>query len=193
MRSTSERQGVAIGIAAAFVPSVAFAAGDGWGLLVPKIGEFLPALVAFVVIAVVGTKLTGGVVAGAMNKRQEKIQSDIDAAAKARTDAEAELAEAIARNAEAQQQIAAILVAARADAAENHDAIVAKANADAEKIVDKARRAAVSERKKAIIDISNSTTDLAVDIAGKLIENTLTRDEHYLLIEKYLLEVGNEN
>lgn len=82
MNSNTKRLGFAGGIAAlaALVPTPAFAeAPSGADLLLPKMAEFIPALIAFLVIWFVLAKLAWPSILGMMEKRQQKIQDDLDA------------------------------------------------------------------------------------------------------------------
>ena len=83
MNSNINKLGVA-GAAAivAAAPTVALAdSPSGADLLLPKPAEFIPALIAFLVIWVVLAKLAWPSILGMMEKRQQKIQDDLDAAA----------------------------------------------------------------------------------------------------------------
>ena len=93
MNSNTKRLGFAGGIAAlaALVPTPAFAeAPSGADLLLPKMAEFIPALIAFLVIWFVLAKLAWPSILGMMEKRQQKIQDDLDAAANEKAAAEKE-------------------------------------------------------------------------------------------------------
>jgi F-type H+-transporting ATPase subunit b len=50
-----------------------------------------------------------------------------------------------------------------------------------------------AERKRAMEDLSKSVIDLSVEIAGKIVGNDLSDDEHRALAAKYLQEVGDSD
>ena len=63
------------------------AKASGADILLPKPAEFVPALIAFLIIFAVVAKFVWPSVLRMLDKRQEKIQGDLDAAAKAREEA----------------------------------------------------------------------------------------------------------
>ena len=73
---------LASGALALATPGVALAEESAVGpdILIPKMAEFIPALIAFLVIWVVLAKLVWPQVLAMMEKRQQKIQDDLDAA-----------------------------------------------------------------------------------------------------------------
>ena len=147
------------------LPTVALAdSPSGADLLLPKPAEFIPALIAFLIIWLIMAKLAWPSILGTMEKRQKKIQDDLDSAEKS-----------------------------KAKAAEERSQILAKAQHEASDIIAKAHGAVDSERRKATIELSSSVVDLSVEIASKIIGNDLTEDQQRRLAEKYLAEVSAPN
>ena len=197
MKSTTRgqlaRAGAAIAVAAAGMPTAALAEGVGADILIPKPAEFIPALIAFLIIWIVLAKLVWPQVLSMMDKRQEKIQEDLDAAEKSRLDA-AESAKSYEQKiVEAHQQADEIISKAKKEAEEERSAILAKAQKEAADVIAKAHGAVDSERHKAMIELSGSVVDLSVEIATKIIGNDLTEDQQRKLAEKYLAEVSAPN
>ena len=197
MNSTNRGHVIAAGAAAAAVaasmPAFAFAEESAVGadILIPKMSEFLPALIAFLVIWVVLAKLVWPQVLGMMEKRQQKIQDDLDAAEHSRIEAAEQAKSYEAQSVEAHQQAEAIVSKAKKEAEEERAQILAKAQRDAADVVAKAHGAVESERHKAMIELSGSVVDLSVEIASKIIGNDLSVEEQRRLAEKYLAEVGS--
>ena len=192
-RGQLARAAAAIAVAAATVPAPALAEGVGADILIPKPAEFIPALIAFLVIWIVLAKLVWPQVLTMMDKRQEKIQEDLDAAEKSRLDA-AESAKAYEQKiVEAHQQADEIVSKAKKEAEEERSAILAKAQKEAADVIAKAHGAVDSERHKAMIELSGSVVDLSVEIATKIIGNDLSEDQQRKLAEKYLAEVSAPN
>lgn len=197
MNSTNRGHVIAAGAAtaavAASMPAFAFAEESAVGadILIPKMSEFLPALIAFLVIWVVLAKLVWPQVLGMMEKRQQKIQDDLDAAEHSRIEAAEQAKSYEAKIVEAHQQAEAIVSKAKKEAEEERAQILAKAQRDAADVVAKAHGAVESERHKAMIELSGSVVDLSVEIASKIIGNDLSVEEQRRLAEKYLAEVGS--
>lgn len=197
MNSKMNGLGIAAGasaaalVASAIAPTTALAESTtGTDLLIPKPAEFVPALIAFVVIWVIMAKVAWPSILGMMDKRQQKIKDDLDSAAESKLKAAEEAKEYETKLLNAQKEADAIVAQAKREAEEERTQILAKAQHDASDIITKARGAVDSERKKAMIELSSSVVDLSVDIAGKIIGNDMSDEDQRKLAEKYLAEVG---
>ena len=166
--------GAAVAAAVAAMPTTALAEGVGADILIPKPAEFIPALIAFLVIWIILAKLAWPQIIGMMDKRQEKIQSDLDAAEQSRIEA-----------AQSVKDSEGEILMARHEAEE----IIAKAKKEAEG----ERSAIESERSTAMVELSGSVVDLAVEIASKIIGDGLSEQQQRVLAEKYLAEVSAPN
>ena len=125
-----------------------------------------------------------------MDQRQQKIQGDLDAAAAEKASAVKEHQEYQAQIANAQNEADEIIAEAKGQAEAERARILAKAQEEAAATVAKARDAVSSERRKALAELSDSVIDLSVEIAGKIIGNSLSDSDQRKLAEKYLMEVG---
>ena len=186
--------GIVGGVALA-TPVVALAEESAVGpdILIPKMAEFIPALVAFLVILVIMAKLVWPSVLEMMEKRQQKIQDDLDAAERSKIEAAEEAKSYEAKILEAHHEADAIVAKAKKEAEEVRSAVLAKAQREAADIIAKAHGAVDSERHKAMIELSSSVVDLSVEIASKIIGNDLSVEEQRRLAEKYLAEVGKSD
>ena len=70
--------------------------------------------------------------------------------------------------------------------------IIRDANAQAAAIMDKASRDIAQEKKKAINDAKNEISDLAIAIAGKVVERELKESDQASLIDGFIRELGDE-
>ena len=188
------RAGVASGVILA-TPAVALAEESAVGpdILIPKMAEFIPALIAFIIIWVILAKLVWPPVLEMMEKRQQKIQDDLDAAERSKIEAAEEAKSYEAKILEAHHEADAIVAKAKKEAEEVRSAVLAKAQREAADIIAKAHGAVDSERHKAMIELSSSVVDLSVEIASKIIGNDLSVEEQRRLAEKYLAEVGKSD
>lgn len=182
--------------AAATLATPTFAFADeavGSDILIPKVAEFVPALIAFLIIWIVLAKLLWPSVLEMMDKRQQKIQEDLDAAEKSRVEAAEQAKSYESKIVDAHREADAIIAKAKKEAEEERTQLLAKAQREAADIIAKAHGAVDSERRKAMIELSSSVVDLSVEIATKIIGNDLSEDEQRKLAEKYLAEVGTPN
>ena len=175
------------------LPTFALAAGvSGADILIPKPAEFIPALIAFLVIWIILAKFAWPSILNTLDARQQKIQDDLDAAAQSREEAKQEQERYAAQLAEAENEADEIVQQAKRDAEAERGRIMAKAQKDAASTIAKSRDAIESERRKAMIELSGSVVDLSVEIASKIIGNDLSEDNQRKLAEKYLSEVSSE-
>lgn len=198
MNSGKRGQGqlAAAGLAAALVaasPSVALADVSGPDILLPKASEFIPALIAFAIIWAILAKLAWPSILKMMEDRENKIKSDLDDAERAKNDAAASAEEYKARISEADRKAEEIIAEAKKEAEAQRAEIISKAQQDAAQIITKAHGAIESERHKAMIELSGSVVDLSVEIASKVIGDSMDEDQQRRLAEKYLTEVGSLN
>ena len=172
-------------------PTPAFAAGAD--ILIPKPAEFVPALIAFIVIWIIIAKVAGPSIMKMFDDRQAKIEGDLKAAEDAKIEAEASARESRDAVVAAQTEAADIVAAAKRQAEEERARIIAEAQTSAQGIIAKAHDAIDAERKKAMVELSGQVVDLSVEIASKIIGDALSNDEQEALAEKYLMEVGSLN
>ena len=197
MKNTGRRLLAGAGAAALLgaTPTVALAEESAVGadILIPKPAEFIPALIAFLIIWVVLAKLVWPQVLAMMEKRQAKIQADLDDAERSKAEAAEEARNYEAKILDAHHEADAIVAKAKKEAEEVRSAVLAKAQREAADIIAKAHGAVDSERHKAMIELSSSVVDLSVEIASKIIGNDLSVEEQRKLAEKYLAEVGKSD
>ncbi len=176
-------------------PSIALAEEENTGmkLLLPNMAEFIPACIAFLIIWFIMAKFAWPMVLNMMEERENKIKSDLDAAEEAKKKAQLDAKAYEERIEAAEREATEIIAQAKRDAEEERARILGKAQKDAAATITKARDALESERKKAMVELSSSVVDLAVEIAGKIIGNDLDADAHRALAEKYLAEVGSSD
>lgn len=195
MKNTASRllapvAGASLALVAAPAVAQAEESAVGADILIPKMAEFIPALIAFLVILVVLSKLVWPSVLGMMEKRQEKIKSDLDEAERSKIKAAEEAKSYEAKILDAHHEADQIVAKAKKEAEEVRSAVLAKAQREAADIIAKAHGAVDSERHKAMIELSSSVVDLSVEIASKIIGNDLSEEEQRRLAEKYLAEVS---
>lgn len=196
VHSTALRVSAVATSAFLLVPHVAVAAEgspSATDLLLPKAADFIPALIIFLIIWFLLAKFAWPTILGTMAKREQKIEDDIAAAELAKEKAAASERESEEHIHEAYRQAEEIVVRAKKEAEAQRAKILAKAQQDAAEVVAKAHDAVDSERRKAMIELSGSVVELSVDIASKIIGDSLSVEEQRKLAEKYLSEVSFTN
>ena len=180
----------------AMMPATAFAEGSAGGpsILIPNMAEFVPALIAFLIILVVLSKLAWPKVLSMMEEREKRIADSLDEAERTKQKAIEDRAVSDALVTDARRQAADIVLEARQDAEAERARIIAAAHAEAEDIIAKAHATVEEERRSLYADAAGTIADLSVSVAAKIVEKSLDEDgEQRRLIEQYLKEAGSLN
>ena len=183
-------------LAALAAPASAFAeeSAGGVDILIPKMAEFIPALIAFLIILVVMAKLVWPKVLAMMDERERRIADSLEEADRTKQKAIEARKASDEMLADARRQAADIILAARQDAETERQRIIAAAHTEAEGIIAKAQRTAEDERHALYANAAASIADLSVSVASKIVEKSLDEDgEQRRLIESYIKEAGSLN
>ena len=183
----------AAGAVALAAPSLALAEENsdlGIGILVPNLSEFIPALIAFLIIWAVLAKFAWPMIVGMLDKRQETIKNNLDEAEAAKIEAQRSLEEYKKQLADARREAAGIVDEARRAGEQVKADITAQAQAQADEMIAKAKKSIEKEKQAAIADLQSSVADLSVAVAGRFIGEGLDEKDQRKLIEKYVAEAG---
>lgn len=188
---------VAVGAAFALVcalPTFAFAAQEGGiSKILPDMNEFVPMLVAFIIIVVVLAKFGWPMFEGIMVRRETTIKENLEKSEAARIESEKLLEEYQQQLADAKMQASMIVADARRSGETLKADIEAKAQSEANAMIEKARVAIEAEKKQAVAQLQGSVADFTVQVAGRVIGESLSDDEHRAIIERYVNEAGSLN
>jgi F-type H+-transporting ATPase subunit b len=153
-----------------------------------------PTLAVWTVIVFLGLffilgKFVWPVLLKALHDREEHLGHVLHQTEQARNESESLLAEHRRLMAEASNEVKSLLEKARQDAQTNAEKIVKDAQAEAESSRDRARRDIVVARDQALSEIWNTTANLAVSVAGKVLSKQLGEDDHRRLVEGAISEL----
>ncbi len=181
----------------ALCPSLAFAAEEeaegGITAILPDMMEFIPMLVAFIILWIILAKFGWPMFAGMLEKRETTIREALKQSEDAKIESERVLAEYKKQLADAKAEAAKVVADARETGEAVRQSIQEKAQADAADMIEKARTTIAAEKKAAMADLQASIADTSVNVAAKLIGNDLTEGEHRAIIERYVKEAGSFN
>lgn len=178
------------------VPAQAFAeeSSNKAEILIPKMAEFIPALIAFLIIWVVLAKFAWPQILSMMEERGKRIQESLDEAETTKKKAIASRKEYDELVTDARRKSADIVLEARKDAEAERARIIEAAHKEAEDIITKAHANAEDERNAIYAAAAASIADLSVSVASKIVGETLDQDgEQRRLIERYVKEAGSLN
>jgi F-type H+-transporting ATPase subunit b len=167
--------------------------GASFGAVYPNPAVLWPTWVAFLVLFFLLYKFAFPAILGMLDSRAERVRESLEKAEETKIEAERLMEDYKAQLAEARGEAAKVIEQGRKVADTMKDEIVAKANEEAAGIIAKAREAMEAERKAASADLQAQVANLSVAVAGKLLGERLSADEHAKLIEQYMSEVGGLN
>lgn len=132
----------------------------------------------------------------ALHRREQHLEHVLLETERARNDSEALLAEHRRLMAKSAEDVRNILDKGRHDAQEAADRIVKTAQAEAEAARQRAERDIASARDAALAEIWEKTADIAVSVAGRVLEKQLSGDDHRRLLDTAIMalpEIAKRN
>ena len=146
-------------------------------------------LLVFVVLFAVLKKFAWGPISEALDERERGIADNIASAQRTNDEAKALLAQYDEKIAQAHEEVRLMLEEARRDAEQTHQDIVAKANKEA----DASKRRAITDIEtataQALKEVSERGAEMAVDLAGRIIQAEVKPADHAKLIDAALAQV----
>ncbi len=185
----------AFAVSTAF-PTLAFAAEEetgGISAILPAMDEFIPMLIAFLILLFILGKFGWPMFQGMMDRREATIKDSLEKAEEARVESERALAEYKAQLEDAKAQASQIVADAKATGEAVKADITAKAQAEAEQMIAKARGAIEAEKQAAVAELQASVADTSIAVASRLIGENLSDDEHRAIVARYVEEAGSFN
>lgn len=127
-----------------------------------------------------------------LQKRQDRIRTDIDTAARDKEDAKKLLEDYDRRLKDINKEAEEILSAARQKALKNEARIIEEAKEEAGRIISRANAQVELERKKAADDMKKEIISIASLMAGKVVKASIDMEAQDSLIEDTLKEIGDQ-
>lgn len=127
-----------------------------------------------------------------LKKRQEKIKSEMEFAAKEKEDAIALKAEYTAKLTDVQKEAEEILSETRKKALKKENEIVDEAKAEAARIRERAAKEVELEKNKVKDEVKQEMISVASIMAGKFVAASMDAKQQAQLIEDTLKEMGDE-
>lgn len=129
--------------------------------------------VAFLILLGVMTKFVVPAVLGVLDARAAKIAADLDAAERGRVQAEGTLAEYAAQLAQAKKEAGEIVSRARAESEALANERIKQVEADLARKADDARKSIEAAREEAMRNVQKDIAEIAVQVASKLLDQSV--------------------
>lgn len=149
-------------------------------------------LVSFGILMAVLYKFAFPPILAVLENREQKIRESLEQAERHRLEAERQLHDYEAKMAAAAREAEGILIQAKERAQRTLEENEQRLIAEAERIKGDATREIEQERRRAIRDIRSQTTELALLVAEKVVERSLTDADHRRLADEALQAVAQQ-
>ncbi len=171
-------------------PATWAAEGGENNLFAGDIGNAVWTLVIFLLAIVVLGKFAWGPLLGGLQQREEFIRQSLKDAKQDRKDAEARLKEYEERLSGAAAEAARMIEQGKREGDKLRTEIEAKAREEADKMIDRAQREIGLAKNSAIKDLYATSSELATEIAARILQRELNPQDHEKLISDSIKELG---
>ncbi len=158
-------------------------------LVQPDPGLFIWTILTFLVLLALLAKFAWGPLLKALDSRQQSIRKALDDAQQAKQELERLEHESTLIMRKARAEAESIITATRADAERLREEMRAKARVEADGIVKNAERQIQLETSRALQQIRAEAVDLSVQIASKLLQRNLSKEDNERIIADALKQV----
>ncbi|HEV8243134.1 MAG TPA: F0F1 ATP synthase subunit B [Nitrospirales bacterium] len=149
-------------------------------------------IVSFAVLLFILAKYAFPPILQILDERERKIRESIESAERRSAEAERRMAEYEAKMKASQKEAEEMVAQAKVRAQQMKEENERQLQADAERIKTAAAREIEQERRKAIEDVRRYASDLALQVAGKVLERSLTDADHQRLADEALSSVAKD-
>ena len=160
--------------------------------ILPAANELIWGTIAFLLLVFLMYRTVWPSVDKAFKDRRDNIEGKLERAEREREEAEQLLERYRRRLRDAEDETRRILEEARANAERVRRDLLSKAEADADRELERARQAIRAERDQAIRQLRNEVGTLAVELATRVVGDSLDRDRQLRLVDEYIDELGNQ-
>jgi F-type H+-transporting ATPase subunit b len=171
-----------------------FLADDsGKQVVIPNVPELIVGFIAFVLLVWVLAKFVYPRMEATFQARVEAIEGGIKKAEQAQAEANKLLEDYRLQLQEARTEAARIRDEARADATGIREEMLAKAREESDRIINAGREALATERQTTIRQLRAEVGQLAVDLAGRIVGESLENEARQRgTVDRFLAELGDD-
>jgi F-type H+-transporting ATPase subunit b len=160
--------------------------------ILPAANELIWGTIAFLILLVLMYRTVWPSVDKAFKDRRDNIEGKLEEAERERQEADELLEQYRRRLRDAEDETQRILDEARSNAERVRRELLAKAEADAGRELERARQAIRSERDQAISQLRGEVGTLAIELATRVVGDSLDRERQLRLVDQYIDELGDQ-
>jgi F-type H+-transporting ATPase subunit b len=161
--------------------------------LYPHASELIFGAVSFAIIYVFMAKFVIPRMNTLLEERRQKIQGEMERAEATRVEADSVLSDYRAQLASAGDEGNRIIEEARRTADQLRVDLQGKAEQDSRAIVARAQEEIRAERDRVFQELRSQVGEIAVELAGKVVGQSLDKSSHERLIDEYIDQVASGN
>ncbi|MGB3906191.1 MAG: F0F1 ATP synthase subunit B [Anaerolineae bacterium] len=161
---------------------------EGLGI---NLGYLISQIVNFILLLVILRQLLYKPIVAMLDRRSERIKTDLEEAEASRSEAEAAKQEYEKQLEQARVERRSILAQATEQAEKMREDILTKARAEAQETVSKTQDEMEVLRRQTLIGAQDQIVELALAAAGKVVGESLDEKAHRRLIQEFIAEVGD--
>jgi F-type H+-transporting ATPase subunit b len=158
--------------------------------LLPEADELIFGSLAFLIVFLILQRFAFPAIRKGLQDRQDKIQGDLEDAEKAKHEAETSLERYQQQLQEARGEANRVIEEARKTAEQMRRDLLAKAEEEAQAVVRKAQEEVRGERDRAVQALRRELAEASVDLAARVVGESLDRDRQMRLVDQFIDEVG---
>ncbi len=151
---------------------------------------WLPTVIAFLIVLFVLRKFAIHKIMEGLDERSVKIEGDIKNAENTREEADKLLADYKAQLADARAEAKKIIDEGKSLGENLRQETITKAQQEANQLITRAQEEIAREKEKAVKELQSQIADISIEVASKVVQKSLSMEEHGKLIDDYVAEVG---
>ena len=156
-------------------------------------GLIIWTVVTFVVLLVVLRAVAWKPLLAMLAEREQRIQESLDQAERAKTDAQAAVEENRQAMAKARADAQETVARGREAAERLAQDVRQRAEVQAEQMIEQASRTIQQEKDRAISELRRQVADLAIQAAGKVLDENLDDARNRKLVDEYIDRIPDSN
>jgi F-type H+-transporting ATPase subunit b len=160
--------------------------------ILPAANELIWGAIAFLILLLLMYRTVFPQINKLYKERRANIEGRLEEAERERDEAEQLLQRYRERLAAAEDETQRILEEARANAERIRRDLLAKADTDAERRLERATETIRAERDQAIRQLRGEVGTLAVELATRVVGDSLDRDRQLRLVDQYIDQLGDQ-
>ncbi len=172
---------------------LAFAVSSGesqGGLLDVSPGLIVWTVITFIFLLLILMKFAWKPILSSLNEREKRIQDSLEAAEKAKADAEKIVADTQANLAKAEEEARKIISQGREYSEKLKEQMLAESKAQAQKMVDEASIEIERKNQEAFNALKDQVVTIAVEASEKIIRENLDKEKQKTIVQRYLQDLA---